>query len=150
MTNPNNDHQNNLVSFLRQNKPLPPKAQPNFEQELFDSLEPQIQSRKSYFKAALTISVKITLQGYSKLSDTCPRITVPTKLITTGFLFTSLSLSLKTPQVALEPQDLENFLVRNWENTLNNNSYSSPAEMEAYWLLPDMAEPRPILSVSRP
>lgn len=149
MTNLNNDHQNNLVSFLRQNKPLPPQARPNFEQELLDSLEPQIQSPRSYFHTALTISGKITLQAYNKLSDTCPRLSLPAKLIATGFLMTSFSWSFKTPQIALEPKDLENFLVKNWQNTLEN-SYSSTAEMEAYWLLPDVVEEQPVLSVSSP
>lgn len=89
------------------------------------------------------------IQAYRKLGDACPNISAPAKLIATGFLFTSVSFSLKTPQVALEPKDLENFLVGNWKNTLENNSYTSTKEAEAYWLLPTISEPQqPILSVS--
>lgn len=126
MTNLNNDHQNNLVSFLRHNKPLPPRANPNLEQQLFDSLEPRTGNRKSSFKATWTIK----------------------SAIATGFFFTSVSFSLKTPQIALEPKDLENFLVGNWQNTLDNNNYTATEETEAYWLLPVISEPQPILSVS--
>ncbi len=149
MTNLNNDHQNNLVSFLRHNKPVPPSSHPNLEQELFDSLEPQIKSRKSYFKAAWTMPKTIKLQACRKLGDACPKMSAPAKLLATGFLFTSVSFGLKTPQVALEPKDLENFLVRNWKNTLDNNSYTSTKETEAYWLLPTVSEPQqPVFSVS--
>ncbi|MGB5631857.1 MAG: hypothetical protein WBM44_00040 [Waterburya sp.] len=126
MTNFNNDHQNNLVSFLRHNTPLPPSAHVNLEQKVFDSLEPRKNSRKGYFKAPRTIPGAIA----------------------TGFLFTSLSFGLKTPQIALEPKDLENFLVGNWQNTLDSNSYTAAEETEAYWLLPVISEPQPTLSVS--
>lgn len=124
MKNLHNDRQNNLVSFLRQNQPLPPKVHPDLEQQLFDSLEPRQNSRKSCFTW--------TIHG----------------AIATGFLFTSVNFSLRTPRIALEPKDLENFLVKNWHNTLNNGSYTATEETEAYWLLPVTSEPQPALSVS--
>ncbi len=153
MTNLNNDHQNNLVSFLRHNKPIPPNPHPNLEQQLFDSLEPRKNSQKSYFKTSWIIPNATnpigeqvpkwiqTLRAYTRMS-------VPVKLITTGFLFTFVSFGLRTPQIALEPKDLENFLVRNWQNTLDNNNYTATEETEAYWLLPVISEPQPTLSIS--
>lgn len=148
MTNLNNDHQNNLVSFLRHHKPLPPNPRPNLEQELFDSLEPQTPSRKSYFKVPWTMPRTIKRQACRKLGAACPNMSAPAKFIATGFLFTSVSFSLKTPHIALEPKDLENFLVGSWKNTLNNNSYNTTEETEAYWLLPTISEPKPVFSVS--
>ena len=123
MSDLRNNKRNNLVSFLRHNQPIPPIANPNLEQQLIESLEPRI-SRK---------------RGYTW--------TIPSA-IATGFLFTSVSFGLRTPRVALEPKDLENFLVRNWQNTLSHNNFTTIEETEAYWLLPTISEPQPALSVS--
>ena len=125
MTNLHNDRKNNLVSFLRHNQPLPPDAHPNLEQQLMDALPPRAKTKKLRFKAAWTIP----------------------SAIATGFLFTSVSF-VKTPRIALEPKDLENFLVKNWQNTLNNNSHTATEDTEAYWLLPTVSESQPALSVS--
>lgn len=126
MSNLPPDRQNNLVSFLRHNQPIPPKPHPDLEQKLFDSLEPRAnRARKRYFKTIWTIPGAIA----------------------TGFLFTSVSFGLKTPRIALEPKDLDNFLVKNWQNTLVN-SYTAIEETEAHWLLPTVYEPQPTLSVS--
>lgn len=126
MGNLRGDRQNNLVSFLRHNQPLPPSPQPNFEQQLINSLEPQEKPRRLRFKAAWTVPGAIA----------------------TGFLFTSVSFGFKTPRVALEPKDLENFLVKNWHNTLDSHSYTATEETEAYWLLPTISDSPPALSVS--
>ncbi|MEL6495265.1 MAG: hypothetical protein AAFQ41_09100 [Cyanobacteria bacterium J06623_7] len=126
MTNLPNDRQNNLVSFLRHNQPLAPDAHPHLEQQLIDALPPHAKARKLPFKVTWKIPGAIA----------------------TGFLFTSVSFGLRTPRIALEPKDLENFLVKNWQNTLNNNSYTAIEETEAYWLLPTVSEPQQTLSVS--
>lgn len=123
-----NLHKNNFVSFLRHNQPLPPDASPQLEQQLIDTLEPQAKQYKIRFKAAWTVPGAIA----------------------TGFLFTSVSFSLKTPRIALEPKDVDNFLVKNWHNTLGNNSYSYSAteDMPADWLLPNTADLQPALATS--
>ena len=122
MTNLHNDRRNNLVSFLRHNQPLPPDAHPNLEQQIMDALPPRVKTKRLRFKATWTIP----------------------SAIATGFLFTSVSFGFKTPRIALEPKDLENFLVKNWQNTLNNNSYIAIEDTEAYWLLPTMSESQPV------
>ncbi|MBE9047032.1 hypothetical protein IQ255_21975 [Pleurocapsales cyanobacterium LEGE 10410] len=124
MSNLPNDHRNNLVSFLRQNKPIPPLARPNLEQRIIDSLEPRVK-KKRYLNTW----------------------TIPSA-IATGFLFTSVNFGLRTPRVAIEPKDLENFLVKNWQNTLDNYNYAVVEETEAHWLLPTVAQPQPTMSVS--
>lgn len=128
MTNLHNDHRNNFASFLRDNQPLAPDAQPNFEQQLFDSLELRKTNRNKYLRVAWTIK----------------------SAIVTSFLFTSLSITLRTPRIALEPKDLENFIVRNWQSTLGNTGYNAIEETEAQWLLPLVADPTPTVSVSTP
>ena len=128
MSNQPHNKQNNLVSFLRQNQPHPPDAHPDLEGQLLAALEPRSRRRQIRYKAAWTVPGAIA----------------------TGFLFTSISFSLKTPRLAVEPKDLENFVVGNWHNTLENNGYTSADDTEAYWLLPAVAEPQPTLSVSAP
>ena len=122
----NNDNQNNLVSFLRHNQPLPPQAYPELEQKIIDSLEPRrFKDRKCYKTVTLTIP----------------------SAIDTGFLFTTVSLGVRTPRIAIEPQDLENFLVSNWQDTLDVHN-TSLKDSEVDWLLPTVSEPKQALSVS--
>ena len=126
MNNSHNDNHNNLVSFLRHNRPVPPQAYPDLEQRIIDSLEP----RK--FKDS---------KCYKTVTWTIP------SAIATGFLFTTVSFGIRTPRIALEPKDLEQFLVNNWHNTLNaNNSFSENSEID--WLLPTVSEPEPAISIS--
>lgn len=132
MTNLHNEnhrenHQN-LVSFLRHNRPTPPHAEPDLEQRIMDSLEPRtIRDRQRHFKVTWTIP----------------------SAIATGFLFTSVSFGIRTPRIAIEPKDLENFLVNNWQDTLDNHYDGVDLEeAEAYWLLPNVYEQQPALSVS--
>lgn len=127
MSNLRNDKKNNLVSFLRHNRPHPPDAHPDLERRLLEALEPRSQQRKLRFKAAWTVPGAIA----------------------TGFLFTSISFAFKTPRLALEPKDMENFVVGNWHNTFEDNSYTAAEDTEAYWLLPTVSE-QPALSVSAP
>jgi len=126
MTNLHQDNQNNLVSFLRHNQPLPPDVSPQLEQQLFNSLKSHPKQRKLRFKAAWTVPGAIA----------------------TGFLFTSVSFGFKTPRLALEPKDLENFLVKNWHNTLGSHGYTAIEETDADWLLPNTTESQPRLAVS--
>ena len=153
MTNLNNDHQNNFVSFLQHNQPIPPNPHPDLEQQLLDSLEPRRNSRKRYFKSSWIIAngnnpIKGQMPKWMQGLKAYNRMSIPVKLIATGFLFTFVSFTLKTPKIALEPKDLENFLVKNWQNTLDKNNYTATEETEAYWLLPVISEPEPTLSIS--
>lgn len=136
MTNRPNDKQHNLVTFLRHNKPNPPKTNKDLEQLIMNSLEPQLSKGNfNYRELAKTIAQEI---GSS----------TPFKLFVTGFLFTSISFFLKTPRIAIEPKDLENFLVKNWHDTLQKNSYTNPKGTEAYWLLPATEESSSSFSAS--
>lgn len=136
MTNLNNDNHQNLVSFLQYHRPMPPQSHPDLEQTIIDSLEPQSTSgQKRDLKSNWIISSTSALRS-------------PAKLIATGFLFTSVSFGWRTPRIAVEPKDLENFLVNNWQDTLDNNYYAATEETENYWLLPTVYDPQPALSVS--
>jgi len=127
MTNSPKDNQNNLVSFLRHNQPLPPQACPDLEQKILESLEPRrFRDRRHYKTVTWTIP----------------------SAIATGFLFTTVSFGVRTPRIAIEPNDLENFLVDNWHDTLNNQNHSAIDDSEIDWLLPNVYKSKQALSVS--
>lgn len=126
MTNLHPDRQNNLVSFLRHNQPVSPPCPVDLEQRIMDSLEPQHHKRKRYIKVVWSIP----------------------SAIATGFLFTTVSFSVKTPRIALEPQDIESFLVNNWQDTLDTSDFVVVEDHEAHWLLPAVSESQPALSLS--
>ena len=52
--------------------------------------------------------------------------------------------------MAIEPQDMEKFLVNSWQDTLNENQIVATEENEVYWLLPTVTESSPALSVVVP
>ena len=127
MTNLHDRDRTNLAAFLQQNKPIPPQACSGLEQQIIDSLEPRkFKDRKCYKTVTCTIP----------------------SAIATGFLFTTVSFGVRTPRVAIEPQDLENFLVNNWQNTFDIHNASVTNNSEIDWLLPTVSESEPALSVS--
>ena len=127
MNNSHNDNKNNLVSFLRHNQPSPPQASSDLEQRIINSLESRKFKDSRYYKT-------VTL-------------TIPSALAT-GFLFATVSLGVRTPRLAIEPQDLENFIVNNWQDTLNANNAAFINDSEIDWFLPEVSEPEPTLSIS--
>ena len=136
MTNLPNDNQHNLISFLNHNKPTPPEAHKDLEKVIMNSLEPQISQRN--------FNYRVLIKSITKAISNSALV----RLAATSFLFTSVSFCLKTPRIAIEPKDLENFLVKNWHDTLQTNSYTTVEKTEAYWLLPIITESAPSLSVS--
>ena len=127
MTNSHNRDKTNFVAFLRQNQPIPPQACLDLEQQIIDSLEPRkFRERRCYKTVTWTIP----------------------SAIATGFLFTTVSFGVRTPRVAIEPQDLENFLVNNWQDTFYTYNASAIDNHEADWLLPNVSKSERALSVS--
>ena len=137
MTNlPNNERQD-FLSFLQQNQPIPPQASANLEQNIVDALEVRSSDHHQFWKSMQILMKAIALHN-------------PLKFITTGFLFICFSFNFKTPRIAIEPKDLENFLVKNWQDTLHKNSFGAIEEAEAHLLLPATTETQSALSISAP
>ena len=127
MTNSHDRDRHNLVNFLRQNQPVPPQPCQDLERRIIELLEPVPTKDRKRLP-----TVTWTIPG----------------AIATGVLFTTVSFGVRTPRVAIEPKDLENFLVSNWQNTLSVREASIVDDNEASWLLPKVSEPEPALSVS--
>lgn len=136
MSNIPNDNQHNFIDFIGHHKPIPPEACKDLEQVLMDSLKPQEHHRNFNYKKLTKIFAQAIFSNY------------PLKLAVTSFLFTSFSLCFKTPRIAIEPKDLESFLVKNWHDTLHQSSYTTVEETEAYWLIPATINSNSSLSVS--
>ena len=128
MTNLHNNNPDNLVSFLRKNRPTPPKPSVNLEQQLMESISSHQTHKQKPFSGLIW--------------------GIPSA-IATGFLFTSVSMGFKTPQVTVEVGELENFLVNSWNDTLDSTNYGAISEDDAYWLLPVVPESPQTLSLSR-
>ena len=124
MSNLHDDNHNNLVNFLHQNQANVPDAHQDLEQQIFDSLEPRTPRTKKL----------------------CFNLWNIHSAIATGVIFTSIGLSFRTSRIAIEPTDLENFLVKNWQNTFNTQTYTTAEETEAYWLLLTTPPSGPALS----
>lgn len=136
MSNISNDNKHNFVDFIRHHKPMPASAHQDLEQVIIDSLKPQSSHRN------------LNCQKFTKNLVQIFSINYPFRLATIAFLFTSATFCFRTSRIAIEPKDLENFLVKNWHDTLDQNSYTSDEEIEAYWLLPAMGDSHSSLSVS--
>ena len=119
--------QQNLLNFLRENRPIPPNCQCNLEQKLMDSIGEQ--SRKN------------SKHG-SNLIWTIPGA------IATGVLFTSVGLSWKTPQVVIDTSELDQFLVNSWNDTIDSGDFAILNEQDTDWLFTTVKQPEPTLSIS--
>ena len=125
---PHDDHRD-LVSFLKQNCPVAPSAECNLEQRLMDSIAHQPQQRR---------------QRSWRIIWTIP------SAIATGVLFTALGMGFRSPQIAIESEELENFIVNSWNETIDRNSYTFSNEAENYWSLLENTETQATLSLSAP
>ncbi len=138
MTNLRRDNQNDFVGFIRHNQPNPSPACGDLEDRIMDALEPRTPPKRRYINS-LTIPHAMAITRR-----------VPTKLLATGMLFTTVSFGVRTPRLAIEPHDLENFMVNSWHDTLNETNYIATEGNEAYWLLPTVTESPQALSVAAP
>ncbi len=119
--------QQNLVNFLRENRPIPPHCECNLEQKLMDSIGKQSRKNSKYS---------------SNLIWTIPGA------IATGFLFTSVGLSLKTPQVVIKASELDRFLVNSWNDTIESGNFAILNEQDTEWLFTTVQQPETALSIS--
>jgi hypothetical protein len=129
---PNNDR--DLVNFLQQHRPLPPKAKIRLETQLMELVERQPQTSAKHISGFLWAVPSAIAMGL---------------VITWG----SQRFSQPTPQVVQENLNLELLLVDNWETTTIEDSYfstnsyfSTTSKTENYQLLPTVESPQVLSS----
>ncbi|GAB4543734.1 MAG: hypothetical protein Tsb0014_37540 [Pleurocapsa sp.] len=127
MNNSSYDDHENIVQFLQQNYPIAPPPSCNLEQRLMESVARQPQQKSKHSSSLIW--------------------TIPSA-IATGVLFTSVTLGLKTPQVAIKTEELENFILNSWNGTIARDSHTISDGLETYWLLPTTSESQASLSLS--
>ena len=119
--------QQNLVNFLRENRPITPNSQCNLEQRLMDSIGEQPRKHSKYGSSLIW--------------------TIPSA-IATGFLFTSVGLSWKTPQVVIEASELDQFLVNSWNDAVDSDNFTILNGKDTEWLFTTEQKPEKTLSLS--
>jgi hypothetical protein len=127
------DNDRDLVNFLQQHRPLPPKAPIPLETELMELVERQPQTSAKHLSGFLWVVPGAIAMG----------------LVIT---WSSQRFSQPTPQIVQEELNLELLLVDNWETTTIEDSYFSTnsyfannSQTENYQLLP-VVEPPQVLS----
>lgn len=126
---PDDDEQ--LVSFLKQYRPVPPRARADMEAQLMELVtrEPPPPPRYPHqffwiVSSAMAGSLLLAVGGYRWLNP--------------------------SPQIATNPQELEAFLVDSWNSATGETSVTYPTTYtsEADWLF--MTEPKARYAVSHP
>lgn len=110
---PDNNH--DLVSFLQQHRPIPPKADPHLEARLMSQIEQESSTVKKASGLFLAIPGAIAF----------------------GLIITwnSQRFLQPTPQLAQDIPNIESFLVNSWEATIKDSSVSTTPEAEVYHIL---------------
>ena len=120
--------QQNLINFLRENRPAIPDAKGNLEAKLMNSISEQ---PRKHCKSS------------SSLMWTIP------SAIATGVLFTSVGLNWKTPQMVIEASELDQFLVNSWIDTVDSSNFAIlNQEEDTDWLFTPIETTEKTLSVS--
>ncbi len=125
------DDERNLVTFLRQHRPLPPNQQSHLENRVMELIN-QTSQRDSQEKYFMLITV---LSG-----------TIAVSLAVT---WNSSRWNQQTPQIAIDQSAVETFLINSWENTINDQTVFFSNEEEADWLLSNIEGNPQVLSHSQ-
>ncbi len=125
------DDERNLVTFLRQHRPLPPNQEPHLENRVMELIN-QTSQRDSQEKYFMLITV---LSG-----------TIAVSLAVT---WNSSRWNPQTPQIAIDQSAVETFLINSWENTINDQTVLFSNEEEADWFLSNIEGNPQVLSHSQ-
>lgn len=114
-----------LVAFLRQNRPFPPPAKTDVEEQLMQIIENQSQSRLNKSRkhllwlipGSLAAVIMFTWGGYR--------------------YFKPASLMVKQP---VDSSEIEAFLISSWNGTLNETALLSNSETDWLFLETDIAD----------
>ena len=120
-----------LVSFLRQYRPLPPQQKPHLENQVMDLVN-QTSQRNSSEKYSTLITF---------FSGT---IAVILAVIWHGSRWNQ-----QTPQIAIDQDMIETFLINSWDNTINEQTIFFSNQQEADWFYSNIEENPQVLSHSQ-
>ena len=125
------DDEQDLVAFLRQHRPLPPSQTPHLENQMMDLINQTSQRnpQENYFMLITALSGTIVV----------------------GLVITwsSSRWSQKTPQIVIDQDTVETFLINSWENTINDKTVFFSNEQESDWFFSNIEETSQVLSHSQ-
>ncbi len=125
------DDECNLVTFLRQHRPLPPNEKPYLENQVMDLINQT--SQRSFPEKHLTLVT--FLSGTIALS--------------LAVIWNSSRWNQQVPQIAIDQDIIETFLMNSWENTLNDQTIFFSNQQEADWFFSNPEETPQVLSHSQ-
>ena len=125
------DDEQDLVSFIRQHRPLPPSQNPHLENQVMELINQTSskQSQENYFTLITTLSGTIVVG-----------------LVVT---WSSSRWSQQIPQIAIDQDTVETFLINTWENTIDDQNVFFSNEQEADWFFSNTEKTRQVLSHSQ-
>ena len=125
------DDERNLVTFLRQHRPLPPTQQPHLENRVMELINQTSQrdSQEKYFTLITFLSGTIA--------------------VSLAVTWNSSRWNQQTPQIAIDQSAVETFLINSWENTINDQTVFFSNEEEADWFLSNIEGNPQVLSHSQ-
>ncbi len=125
------DDERNLVTFLRQHRPLPPNQQPHLENRVMELINQTSQrdSQEKYFTLITVLSGTIA--------------------VSLAVTWNSSRWNQQTPQIAIDQSAVETFLINSWENTINDQTVFFSNEEEADWFLSNIEGNPQVLSHSQ-
>ncbi len=125
------DDERNLVTFLRQHRPLPPNQQPHLENRVMELINQTSQrdSQEKYFTLITVLSGTIA--------------------VSLAVTWNSSRWNQQTPQIAIDQSAVETFLINSWENTINDQTVFFSNEEEADWFLSNIEGNTQVLSHSQ-
>lgn len=125
-----NDEQD-LVSFLRQHRPIAPKQKPHLENQVMNLVDQTSQRNSS--------------EKYSKLIT----FFSGTIAVILAVIWNSSRWNQQTPQIAINQDIIETFLINSWENTLNDQTIFFSNQQEADWFYSNIEGSSQVLSHSQ-
>ena len=125
------DDERNLVTFLRQHRPLPPNQEPHLENRVMELINQTSQrdSQEKYFTLITVLSGTIA--------------------VSLAVTWNSSRWNPQTPQIAIDQSAVETFLINSWENTINDQTVLFSNEEEADWFLSNIEGNPQVLSHSQ-
>ena len=125
------DDEQDLVSFIRQHRPLPPSQNPHLENQVMELINQTSskQSQENYFTLITTLSGTIVVG-----------------LVVT---WSSSRWNQQIPQIVIDQDTVETFLINTWENTIDDQTVFFSNEQEADWFFSNTEKNPQVLSHSQ-
>ncbi|MGK7894345.1 MAG: hypothetical protein AB4372_12165 [Xenococcus sp. (in: cyanobacteria)] len=125
-----NDEQD-LVSFLRQHRPIAPKQTPHLENQVMDLVN-QTSQRNSQEKHSTLITFFSGMLA-----------------VIIAVIWNSSRWNEQTPQIAIDQDIIETFLINSWENTIHEQTILFSDQQEADWFYSNIEETSHVFSHSQ-